>query len=100
MLLLAAFLSAALLAVKTALPPHEPAAPRLVMMTGKAEVLVVPDEVVLTLGVETSNKDLGQTKRENDEIVARVLAAAQANGVDPKYLQTDHNSIEPRYRDR
>jgi hypothetical protein len=99
MLLLVALFSVAPAAAQTAAPPDERAAPRLVTTTGEAEVLVVPDEVVLTLGVETSNKDLGEAKRANDEIVAKVLAAAQANGIDPKYLQTDHISIEPRYRD-
>jgi uncharacterized protein YggE len=49
--------------------------------------------------VETSDKDLSQAKQQNDEIVAAVLAAAQANGVEAKHLQTDHISIEPRYRD-
>jgi uncharacterized protein YggE len=99
MLLLVALFSAAPAAAQTAAPPDERAAPRLVTTTGEAEVLVVPDEVVLTLGVETSDKNLGEAKRKNDAIVAAVLAAAQADGVDPKYLQTDHISIEPRYRD-
>jgi hypothetical protein len=80
-------------------PTQERAAPRLVTTTGEAEVLVAPDEVVLTLGVETSDKDLRKAKQENDALVAAVLAAAEANGVDPKHLQTDHISIEPRYRD-
>ena len=84
---------------QTAPPLQEQVAPRLITTTGEAEVLVVPDEVILTLGVETSNKQLSLAKRQNDEIVAQVLAAAQARGVASKHLQTDHISIEPRYRD-
>jgi uncharacterized protein YggE len=99
MLLLVALLSAAPIAAQTARPPQERIEPRLITTTGEAEVLVIPDEVVLTLGVETSNRQLSLAKRENDEIVAKVLAAAQARGVAAKYLQTDHISIEPRYRD-
>ena len=99
LLLLGVFLTAAPVAAQTAVPPQERAEPRLVTTTGEAEVLVVPDEVVLTLGVETSDVDLSQAKQQNDDIVAAVLAAAQADGVDPKHLQTDHISIEPRYRD-
>jgi uncharacterized protein len=78
---------------------QEHAAPRLITTTGEAEILVVPDEVVLTLGVETSNKELSLAKQVNDESVAKVLAAVQVRGVAAKYLQTEHISIEPRYRD-
>ena len=99
MLLLVTFLSAAPLAAQSAQLPQGPTAPRLITTTGEAEVLVIPDEVVLTLGVETSNKQLRLAKQENDAIVAKVLAAAEARGVAAKYLQTDQISIEPRYRD-
>ena len=40
--------------------------PRLITVTGDAEVRVVPDEVMLTLGVETWNKELNAAKQEND----------------------------------
>jgi uncharacterized protein YggE len=73
--------------------------PRLITVTGDAEVRVVPDEVVLTLGVETWDKNLDQAKRQNSEIVGRVLALASQYGIEPQHVQTDHVSIEPRYRD-
>jgi uncharacterized protein len=73
--------------------------PRLITTSGEADVLVVPDEVILTLGVETSSLDLSLAKQQNDQRVAKVLAAAQARGVPERYLQTEHISIEPRYRD-
>lgn len=38
--------------------------PGTVTVTGDAEVRVVPDEVVLVLGVETWDKNLGKAKRE------------------------------------
>ena len=88
-----------LLAACTAPSLHEQTAPRLITTTGEAEILVIPDEVVLTLAVETSNKELRLAKQQNDESVAKVLAAAQARGVAAKYLQTEYISIEPRYRD-
>jgi uncharacterized protein YggE len=98
-LLLATFFSIAPLSAQTARSLQGPSAPRLITTTGEAEVLVIPDEVVLTLGVETSNKQLSLAKQENDKIVADVLAAAQAHGIAAKHLQTDHISIAPRYRD-
>jgi uncharacterized protein YggE len=71
---------------------------RTVTVTGEAEVRVVPDEVILTLGVETWNKNLETAKRQNDEIVAAVLALAGEYEIAPEHVQTDYVSIEPRYR--
>jgi hypothetical protein len=67
-------------------------------VTGDAEVRVVPDEVILTLGIETWDKDLQVAKGQNDEIVTRVLALAEEYGIEPQHVQTDFVSIEPRYR--
>lgn len=73
--------------------------PRSVTTTGEAEVRVAPDEVVLTLGVQTWDKVLEAAKAENDRIVRRALDAAVEAGVEPKHIQTEYISIEPRYRD-
>jgi hypothetical protein len=59
---------------------------------------VVPDEVILTLGVETWDKDLDTARRRNDQIVGKVLALAGEHGIAPQHLQTDYVGIEPRYR--
>jgi uncharacterized protein YggE len=72
--------------------------PRLITVTGDAEVRVVPDEVILTLGVQTWDKNLDVAKRQNDEIVRRVLALADEYGIAPEHVQTDYVNIEPRYR--
>jgi hypothetical protein len=79
--------------------PQDHADPRLVTVTGEAVVKVVPDEVILTLGVESSDKQLRPAKSLNDERVKTVIAAAQKLGIPAKDIQTDHISIEPRYRD-
>jgi uncharacterized protein YggE len=70
----------------------------LISVAGEAEVRVVPDEVILTLGVETWDKDLGLARRQNDQVVARVLALADQFGIAPEHVQTDYVGIEPRYR--
>lgn len=75
-----------------------PGEPRLITVTGDAQVRVVPDEVILTLGVETWNKDLAVAKGQNDTIVSRVLDLAGEYGVAPQHVQTDYVSIVPRYR--
>lgn len=72
--------------------------PRTITVTGDAEVRVVPDEVLLTLGVQTWDKNLDKAKRQNDEIVADVLALTADFGIAPEHVKTDFVSIEPRYR--
>ncbi|MBN1582288.1 MAG: SIMPL domain-containing protein [Anaerolineae bacterium] len=72
---------------------------RSIAVTGEAEVRVVPDEVILTVGVETHDRDLELAKRQNDVRVEQVIATAQAYGIEMKHIQTDHVSIEPRYHD-
>lgn len=79
-------------------PVSQPEEPRLITVSGEAEVRVVPDEVILTLGVESWHKNLDVAKRQNDEIVAKVLALAADRGIQPQHVQTDFVSIEPRYR--
>jgi uncharacterized protein YggE len=78
--------------------PDIPAGSRSVTVTGDAEVRVVPDEVILTLGIETWNKNMAVAKGENDRIVNRVLALASELGIPPEHVQTDYVGIEPRYR--
>lgn len=74
--------------------------PRLITVTGDAEVRVAPDEVILTLGVETWYQDLDKAKSENDKRVQKILKIAQKFKIEDKHVQTDHISIEPRYKDQ
>ncbi|MFH1143667.1 MAG: SIMPL domain-containing protein, partial [Candidatus Eisenbacteria bacterium] len=74
--------------------------PRSITVLGEAEVRVVPDEVVLTLGVETMNLELAAAKQENDRLVSAVIAAAVEVGVPAQRVQTDHVQIEPRYEEQ
>jgi uncharacterized protein YggE len=70
----------------------------MITTTGEAEIRVIPDEVILSLGVETTNKLIEQSKSQNDERVKRVMATAAKLGVEAKHLQTDFMSVEPWYR--
>lgn len=80
------------------LQAQEASGPSLITVNGQAEVRVVPDEVLLSLGVETTDKLLAVAKNENDKRISRVLALIKTFGVDPKHFQTDFISIEPWYR--
>ena len=75
-------------------------APRTISTSGEADVNVVPDEVTLTLGVETSDKDLETAKSQNDARVKKIMAVAKDAGIDPHLLKTDYLSLEPRYESR
>lgn len=101
LLLLALLLASCSPITSSALAASAPAAQttRTISVSGNAEVLVIPDEVILTLGVETWDKNLESAKAANDQIVKKVLKIATEAGVDPKYVQTDYINIEPRYDD-
>lgn len=70
--------------------------PRLVTVSGSADILVVPDEVSITLGVETINEDVNEAKRENDERVAKILELTKKYGIASRDVQTNYVNIEPR----
>lgn len=72
---------------------------RSITTTGDAEVKVAPDEVIITLAVETSNTILSTATLSNDEIVQRILSVTQEYEIDSKYVQTEYLNIEPRYSD-
>lgn len=68
-----------------------------VTVTGTAEVMVVPDEVVFSLDVTKTDKDLQVAKRTNDEVVAKVLELTRRFSVEPQNVKTDSISVEMKY---
>lgn len=72
---------------------------RTITVNGEAQVRVVPDEVPITLGVETHDKVLQRAKAANDEIVRSIIAVAQEHGIETRDIKSDYLSIEPRYSD-
>jgi uncharacterized protein len=72
---------------------------RTISVSGEAQVNIVPDQVVLSLGVETWDKNLKTAKAQNDERVAQILGLTKDFGVAPEKVKTDYISIEPRYQD-
>ncbi len=72
---------------------------RTITVTGDAEVRVVPDEVVLTLGVETRDTEIDAAKRQNDEVIKAAIDVAKQYGVRQELIKTEYLGVEPRYRD-
>jgi uncharacterized protein YggE len=75
------------------------AAANSISVRGEAEVLVVPDEVILSVGVESFDKVLKTAKIANDDAIKRTIAVARGYGIPAEYIQTDYLGIEPRHRD-
>jgi uncharacterized protein len=68
-----------------------------ISVTGEAVVKVVPDEVLLTLGVETYHRELSVAKSRNDKRVKDVIEMVQQFGIQSKHIQTDYIGIQPHY---
>ncbi|HRE46377.1 MAG TPA: SIMPL domain-containing protein [Aggregatilineales bacterium] len=71
--------------------------PGVITVTGSAEIRVVPDEVVLTLGVESFAKDLKLATLDNDTRVAAVLKLAETFVIAAEQVKVDFITVEPHY---
>src|SRR3954471_18886901 len=91
-------LLALLLIAPTALAQQPIEQPRTITTTGEAIVYVAPDEVIVTLGVETFSANLDESKSANDAASKKLLAAVKKLGVEDRYIQTDVLQLEIRYR--
>ena len=92
--LLALFLAIAPLAFAQQPVEH----PRTVTTAGESVVYVVPDEVIVMLGVETFNPNLDEAKSANDARSKKLLDAIKGMGVEQRHVQTDTLQIEIRYK--
>ena len=72
---------------------------RTIAVTGEGSVVIPPDTVVVTLGVQTRGTEVGLTVAANNEAAERVMQAVTQLGVAPEDVQTTYFSIstQPRY---
>jgi uncharacterized protein YggE len=68
-----------------------------ITVSGTAEVQIAPDEVVFSLDVTKTNKDLQIAKRLSDESVGKILELTRRFSVLPQNVQTSHVSVEMKY---
>ncbi len=72
--------------------------PRLISVSGQAEVYAVPDEVNVSISVEVIDRDLGVAQSKNDDITAKFLQFVKNNlRIDEKYVQTNYINVNPVY---
>ena len=69
-----------------------------ISVSGEAVVNVMPDKIVVTFGIETWDSEMMVAKQKNNEILKNAVTAIKELGIPEKEIQTDHLSIEPRYK--
>lgn len=69
-------------------------------VSGDAILRVPPNQVVLSLGVESRGKALAPTKQKNADIMQKAMGFCKKEGVPEKYIQTDYIRINPHYEYR
>ena len=74
--------------------------PRVVRVTGTADVKVVPDRAVIEIGVEKQDARATVAKRAADDAARRILADLHANGIAEKDIQTTFLSLQPQFNYR
>jgi uncharacterized protein len=70
-----------------------------ITVNGEAVVKVRPDQILITFGIETWDKDIMIAKQENNDIMKKAMAVIKELGIEEKSVQTDYLSIGPRYDD-
>lgn len=95
---LALFAALILLNLAPAASAQEKHQPRLITVTGEAEMRVVPDEVFFDLSVQTFHRDLKTAKAQTDERLKTLMELTRRYNVAPNDVQTDYVSVQPRYR--
>lgn len=66
-----------------------------IWVTGEGKIEVVPDVVVLTLGVAAQENTVEQARSEAAQAMAAVMAVLDDSGVEERDIKTQHFSIHP-----
>jgi len=69
----------------------------LITVSGQAEVMVAPDEVVFRLKAENVNLDLNAAKAKTDEDVKKIFALARNYRIEPQNVQTNYIRVNEHY---
>lgn len=62
-----------------------------------AEISISPDLCIMTILVETQNKDRNEAYNTNKDIMSQIITAVKENEVDAKDIQTTHYTVNPVY---
>ena len=90
-------LFALLIAGLFAAPLPARALEHLVTVNGEASVSVVPDMVMIRIGVSSQAKNARAASEANAKEMTKVLAAIEQSGIAKKDIQTSRLSLQPQY---
>lgn len=68
-----------------------------ISVTGEGKIKVVPDQGVISLGVENTGKDAAEVKKLNDDIVDKVIKYIKKNNIPATDFQTTNVSLYKNY---
>ncbi len=89
-----ALLLSMILACNTASAAEPAHRPNTITVSGKAEISVEPDQVVMTVPVENFDRDLETARRRNDESVAKIIALTREFSIAPRDVRTQRMTME------
>ena len=74
--------------------------PPSITVSGQAEIMVIPDEVVFMLEVDNVDRDLEIARKATDADVKKVFALARKYQIPPQNVQTYYISVDERYAEK
>jgi uncharacterized protein YggE len=74
-----------------------PPPPRMITVIGTAKEQVVPDQAILSMSLVSKNLELSAAKRENDQMVEKIVAIARDFKIAKEKLSTSSISISQEY---
>jgi uncharacterized protein len=69
-----------------------------ITVSGSSEIKVTPDKAVITVSIETIDKDVAVSKKQNDDIVKKVIDSCVKSGIAESDISTDFINIDSRYQ--
>jgi uncharacterized protein YggE len=90
-------LTAVVLAFALSVSAQEVANRSLITVSGQAEVMIVPDEVLFRFEASNLNMDLNVAKAKTDSEIKSIFALTRSYKIEPQHVQTDYLRIAERY---
>ena len=79
-------------------PTNENTDRKIVSASGEGVVRVTPDIALVSLGVETTNKEMSKAQTANREKMNEIMTALENLGIKEQDIQTNQYSVYPDYR--
>jgi uncharacterized protein YggE len=68
-----------------------------ISVTGEGKIKVIPDQALISVSVETTDKDAKEAKKQNDIIADKVLKLIKKKGILSSDFQTQRMSLNENY---